>query len=172
MGAGFHGGFGATAGKVMTSKNEHKYESHKDYTREQILQALHGVTLQSTKVEEAIRKGLIRLSVLGDELYERYYGTDKGLADRDKIYVRRSSMTLYSVVVHEGTHALDYRSGVPMKRVSSVEGELHAYKEEHYFQKVSGMKLEFANEDEILIHVYLNYNENSIKRRRKKDECC
>ena len=40
---------------------------------------------------------------------------------------------------------------------TSWTGEYKAYVAEHKFQKAKGLKLEFANEDEIKVHIALNY---------------
>lgn len=171
MGAGYHGGFGSTAGKVMNRENGHVATKQSDYTREQLIQSIHGVTPQATSVAEGISERRIHMSVLGDELFEKYLGVGHevlGIASGDKIYVRRSSASLVSEIIHEGTHALEFKAGVSQDIIRTREGELRAYKAEHQFQKAAGMPLDFANEDEILIHVFRTYDNLDKKRRRKK----
>lgn len=171
MGAGYHGGFGATAGKVMNRGEGHSESRQFDYTREQLIQSILGVTPQATSVAEGIKEHRIHMSVLGDELFERYHGVGHdvlGIAVGDKIYVRRSSVSLVSEIIHEGTHALEYEAGVSQDIIRTREGELRAYKAEHQFQKAAGMPLDFANEDEILIHVFRSYDSLEKRRRRKR----
>ena len=38
-----------------------------------------------------------------------------------------------------------------------------AYTEEHHFQKVSGLAVQFTNEDEIKVHVWKNYRKKGGK---------
>lgn len=91
-----------------------------------------------------------------------------GIASGDKFYVRRSLASLVSEIIHEGTHALEFKAGVSQDIIRTREGELRAYKAEHQFQKAAGMPLDFANEDEILIHVFRTYDSLDKKRRRRK----
>lgn len=170
MGAGYHGGFGSTAGKVMNRDNGQVASKYSDYTREQLIQSIYGVTPQATSVAEGISERRIHMSVLGDELFEKYLGVGHdvlGVEYGDQIYVRRSSVSLVSEIIHEGTHALEYKSGVSQDIIRSREGELRAFMAEHQFQKAAGMPLDFANEDEIRIHVFRTYDGHGKKRRKK-----
>ncbi len=163
MGAGVHGGFGATAGSYHNKLvNEKSTKSTKpaNYTREQLIGFLVGKTPQSSKIAEDIEKGRIKLSVLGDELFNRYFTDGEkavALARGNKIYVRKSSSSIFSDMVHEGTHALDFLAGVPENKISSWNGEIRAYIAEHHFQKAAGLTIEFVNEDDIRVHVWSNY---------------
>ena len=87
-----------------------------------------------------------------------------GIAIDNKIYVRRDSINIQSDIVHEGTHAMDYLKGLPYETISSWDGEIKAYTEEHFFQKASGLAVQFANEDEIKVHVWSNYRKKGRKR--------
>ena len=64
---------------------------------------------------------------------------------------------IHSDNVHEGTHAMDYINGVPYEKTSSWDGEIKAYTAEHHFQKAAGLPVQFANENEIKVHVGSNY---------------
>lgn len=157
MGAGYHGGFGNTKG---SHKIGHLNSREANYTKEQLLEFLDGKTTQSSEIAESIRKGEIRLSVLGDALFERYFGVDSdvlGIAEENKIYLRKNSISLYSDIVHEGIHAKDYLKGIPYEEIKSTKGELRAYRAEHDFQKASGLVVEYANDDEIVVHVWNYY---------------
>ena len=61
MGAGFHGGFGATKGSSKLLKNGYQKSDGRDYTREQLLNFLDGKTAQSSEIADKIRKGNIKL---------------------------------------------------------------------------------------------------------------
>ncbi|MBQ8708581.1 MAG: hypothetical protein IJ523_10885 [Succinivibrionaceae bacterium] len=160
MGAGYHGGFGSTKGSSKKDKNRDHKSQRKHYTREQLIDFINGKTTISSAIADKILKGMIKISVLGDELFERALGVSSevvGLAIDNKIYIRASSSTIYSDIVHEGTHAMDYLQGLPYEKISSRDGEIRAYIAEHQFQKVSGLIVQFTNEDEIRVHVWLNY---------------
>ena len=167
MGAGYHGGFGATKGSSKIGKDGHDRSQNINYTRDQLVEFLDGKTTQSSEIAEKIRRGEIMLSVLGDDLFERAFGVNHdvvGIARDNKIYLRKSSGTIHSDIVHEGTHALDYLKGIPFERISSWDGEIKAYMAEHHFQKASGLAIEFTNEDEIKVHVWSNYKKKGGKR--------
>ena len=121
---------------------------------------------QSSAIANKIRKGEIKLSVLGDELFERAFGVNGdvvGIAIDNKIYLRRNSGTIHSDMVHEGTHAMDFLKGVPYEQISSWEGEIRAYTAEHHFQKASGLAVQFTDEEEIKVHVWSNYKRKGGK---------
>lgn len=166
MGAGFHGGFGATKGNSKVFKDGYQKSEGNSFTREQLVGFLDGKTTHSSEIAEKIRKGEIKLSILGDELFERAFGVNRnvaGIAIDNKIYLRRNSVSIHSDMVHEGTHAMDFLHGVPYEKISSWDGEIKAYTAEHYFQKASGLAIEFANEDEIKVHVLRNYRKKGAK---------
>ena len=76
MGAGYHGGFGVTKGSAKIYKDGYQKSQNKEYTREQLIDFLDGKTAQSSVIADKIRKGEIKLSVLGDELFERAFGVN------------------------------------------------------------------------------------------------
>jgi hypothetical protein len=161
MGMGYHGGFGATKGSYkMNYTGEYQKTSGRNYTRDELIAFLEGKTAQSSIIAEKIKKGEIRLSVIGDELFEKAFGVKSdivGIAIDNKIYLRKNSVTLHSDIVHEGTHALDFLKGLSYDKISSWDGEIKAYIAEHYFQKASGLAIQFDNEDDIKVHVWKNY---------------
>lgn len=75
----------------------------------------------------------------------------------------KNSNTIHSDIVHEGTHAVDYLSGLSYDKISSWNGEIKAFTAEHHFQKASGLKLQFDSENEIKIHVMNNYKKKGRK---------
>ena len=161
MGAGYHGGFGQTKGadkKAHTSNSLPRRKS--DYTRNEIIAELMGVTEVSDTVARLINEGKIRITLLSDELFESYLGKSRDVGGTQKgnmIYLRRSVENLFSTVVHEGTHVLDFYKGVPQNEIGSFSGEAQAYINEHAFQKEKGQKLEHENIDDIKIFVAMNY---------------
>lgn len=57
----------------------------------------------------------IKINVLGDELFESYLGVSSGttvVQVGNQIYMRRLSASIYSDVVHEGTHAMDFINNI------------------------------------------------------------
>ena len=99
-------------------------------------------------------------------MIERYYkispGT-AGFADGNKIYIRKSSLSIKSDLFHEGVHANDFLLGIPSEEIGGWSGELRAYRAEHEFQIKAGLPVEYANDDDICVHVWMNY-----ERRKKK----
>ena len=80
-------------------------------TKDDIIKILDGKTMQSTKIANSLKTGEIKLNVLGDELFEWYLGVDKSvvaLQVGNQIYVRKGSQSMFSDLVHEGTHVIDY----------------------------------------------------------------
>lgn len=75
----------------------------------------------------------------------------------NQIYMRRSSASIYSDVVHEGTHAIDFINNIPQSEISSWPGEIRAYSAERLFQIESCMPVQFATENDMLIHIWSNY---------------
>ena len=57
----------------------------------------------------------IKINVLGDELFESYLGVSSDttvVQVGNQIYMRRLSASIYSDVVHEGTHAMDFINNI------------------------------------------------------------
>lgn len=130
-------------------------------TRQDIINSLNGVTDSSTLIANAIQDGKIKINVLGDELFESYLGVSSGTTAvqvGNQIYMRSSSASIYSDVVHEGTHAMDFINNISQNEISSWPGEIRAYSAERLFQIESGMPVEFATENDMLIHIWSNYS--------------
>jgi hypothetical protein len=130
-----------------------------------IAKALDGVTTQSTKIAQAINSGEMRVSVLGDELFERMLGAGPetvASAIEDRIFLRRSSASILTDTVHEGTHALDYINDfgrkAPKRRWS---WEKRAFYYERQYQITTGQKPEISTPNDLLDHISNNY-ENDI----------
>ena len=75
-------------------------------------------------------------------------------AQGNEVYLRTDSPTMLSDVVHEGTHALDYLSGLD---VSQRKLELRAYWQEREFQKATGAPLGFKTVAAMLMFIYRTY---------------
>ena len=166
MGAGYHGGFGTTYGSKRALKTGRVTLVNQNITRGKLLEAIGGVTNHSSDIATNINLGNIKLNVIGDELFERVFGVSrdvKGLAINNKIYVRKNSMSLYSDVIHEGTHALDYLRGVSFADRAGWSGEIRAYTAEHNFQKAAKLEVEFKDENDIRVHVWQNYSRKGEK---------
>ena len=67
-----------------------------------------------------------------------------------EIYLQQSSPSLLSDAVHEGVHALDYLKSLSIDETSSFSGEM-------LYQIASGTLPKFANEQEIIVHIWRNY---------------
>lgn len=163
MGAGYHGGFGATRGsayKKETNSN-HTQSVTISLRKSDIINALMGVTEASSIVAELIKDKKIGVNILGDELFEATLDKNidaksiSGYQERNQIRLRRSALKGYSNFVHEGTHAYDYLQGKITP--SSLKGELRAYSNEHEYQIKKGEHIDFKDSDEILVHIKLNY---------------
>ncbi len=129
-------------------------------TRQNIVDSLNGVTEGSTSIANAIQDGKIKVNVLGDDLFESYLGVSSdttAMQVGNQIYMRRSSASIYSDVVHEGTHAIDFINNIPQSEISSWSGETRAYSAERIFQIESRMPVQFATENDMLIHIWSNY---------------
>ena len=46
----------------------------------------------------------------------------------------------------------DYLLGIPAEEIGGWFGELRAYRAEHEFQVKAGLKVEYANDDDICVH--------------------
>ena len=130
------------------------------YTRDEIINSLNGVTQKSTEIANSIQNGKIKINVLGDELFESYLGCSSdtmAMQVGNQIYVRGSSASLFSDVVHEGVHAIDFINGVDESVISSWSGETSAYSAERLFQLESGMQVQFESEEDMMVHIWSNY---------------
>ena len=148
------------SGSVSASKIGNTNQVEQNFTREDIISSLDGVTDKSAEIANALKNKEIGLNVLGDELIERYYGYDLdtvAFQEGKQIYVRSSSSSLISDVVHEGTHAIDFSQDISQKIISSRAGEYKAYSAERLFQIEAGMPVDFMSEDDMLVHIWSNY---------------
>ena len=64
---------------------------------------------------------------------------------------------LYSSVVHEGTHALDYLNNIPEDVIGSWAGEMRAYTEERLFQLNAKLPVDFLDVNDMKVHIWMNY---------------
>lgn len=99
-------------------------------------------------------------NVLGDELFESYLGCSSdtmAMQVGNQIYVRSSSASFFSDVVHEGVHAMDFINGIDERTISSWSGETSAYNAERLFQIESGMPVQFESEEDMMVHIWSNY---------------
>lgn len=74
----------------------------------------------------------------------------------DQIYIRRSSAHLFTDVVHEGKHALDFLNGI-VKKFTTWDLEFRAYFAEWEFQNKLGLPLDFESIKDIWFHIWENY---------------
>ena len=172
MGAGTHGGFGNTRGskrafliKISYSKKGELTQVKANHTRESLLNEIDGYTQISSEVAKNIRNGNVRITVLGDQLFNDYLGVDSGtlgLTIGNHIYLRSSSASIISDLVHEGNHAIEYISGINEHNIRTWPGEIRAYKAEREFQIKTNRELTFKNENDLLVHVWSNY-EREVK---------
>ncbi|MDE6950230.1 MAG: hypothetical protein K2P64_04850, partial [Lachnospiraceae bacterium] len=148
------------SGSTSASKIGNTSQTTQNFTKEDIINSLDGVTNKSTEIANALKNKEIGLNVLGDELIEKYYGYDLNTVafqEGKQIYVRSSSSSLISDVVHEGTHAIDFSQDISQKIISSRVGEYKAYSAERLFQVEAGMPVEFMSEEDMLVHIWNNY---------------
>ncbi|HWD26121.1 MAG TPA: hypothetical protein VG387_03080, partial [Rhizomicrobium sp.] len=136
--------------------------SVENLSRDTIIDGLSGVTNQSGRIAEAIANRDIGLNVLGDGLFEKAYTRLGGTGDAptafaygEQTYVRASSTSILSDVVHEGTHALDYLDKFEAGDV--YESEMRAYSAEYDFQKTLGVPTDFSSRAAINKFIRENY---------------
>ena len=154
-------GAASESGSNSASKIGNTHQTLQNLNRDGIINSLDGVTDKSTEIANALKNRDIGINVLGDELFESYLGCSSDIVAMqvgDQIYVRSSSSSILSDVVHEGAHALDYLNGIDEGIISSWTGEMTAYSAERLFQIESGMSVQFASEEEMLVHIWSNYN--------------
>ena len=160
MGVGIHGGFGNTAGSNRSEKVGTLTQTKLTYTRESMIKELYGYTEISTKIAKGLKNHDIHLNVLGDKLFEDYLGVDKktiAVTIGKQIYLRGSSASIISDLVHEGTHVLDTLAGISIRNIRTWPGEIRAYKAEREFQMLTKRELNFKTEDDLYVHVWQNY---------------
>ena len=120
-----------------------------------------------------IRNKKIKINVLGDRLFEDYLGVSSdtlAVAVGDQIYLRRSSSSILSEIVHEGTHALDFINKIDVNVISSWTGETRAYSAERKFQIASGGPVDFEKEEDMMTHIMKNYKSLLINSQGENEE--
>lgn len=167
MGTGIHGGFGNTAGsKNHYEKKGKLIKTNASYTRDSLIKEIDGHTDISTKIAKELTNHNIHINVLGDKLFEEYLGYDEktvAVTIGKQIYLRRSSASIICDLIHEGKHVLDYLSGININNIRSWDGEIRAYRAEREFQISTKRKLDFENDDDLLVHVWKNYERGEQK---------
>ena len=115
MGAGYHGNFGKTYGSDVKVfyKLGSKGESYKNYTKDDLINYIDGITEESTMIATGIKNGSIKVNVLGDKLFENYLGTSSNtvaMAVGNQIYrfFTFSSGILIKEQTCTGQQQLDY----------------------------------------------------------------
>lgn len=164
MGTGVHGGFGNSFGRKHSLKLGKIHHTNNNYTRESLINEIDGHTVLSTKIASGIKNGDIHINVLGDRLFEEYLGYGKNtiaVTIGKQIYLRSSSASIISDLIHEGTHVLDHLSGINSQNIGRIKLELRAYKAERDFQIKTNRKVDFPNEDDIYVHVHRNYKKGN-----------
>ena len=168
MGTGYHGGFGATRGSAykMSSSDSSVPVITKVIRKQDIIDALMGVTEMSTAVAKSIAAKQIGINILGDKLFESTLDLNKvkdpkgvnGYQDGVQTYIRRSAVKGFSVFLHEGVHAYEFLNRIPQAEISSRKGERRAYWHEHEYQVKKGEHIEYKDLDEIIVHFSLIYD--------------
>jgi len=119
---------------------------------------MSGTTLQADRVVSKIRSGDIGVNILGDDLFDRFLGTDLAVARGPQIYLRQSSANIFSESVHEGTHALDFLNRYGFGGTKSVwQWENRAWFYERQFQLSTGSPVDFPNFEDMMQHIQNSY---------------
>ncbi len=138
--------------------------ANRGVTRQSLIRMLMGHTAYADDLAAGIDRGIIELNVLGEDLFARAYALKGGnpravpwgFAQAESIYVRQNSASLLSDIVHEGTHAMDFR----YRTILSPGGflwENHAYYRAREFQLAGGGPVDFATLELMLHHIWTNY---------------
>ena len=115
--------------------------------------------------QAAAAVGQCELMYTYDKLFSEYLGVSSdtvGLTVGNQIYLRASSASIISDLVHEGNHAIEYISGINVNNIRTWPGEIRAYKAEREFQIKTKREVTFKNENDLLVHVWSNY-EREVK---------
>lgn len=134
----------------------------KNITKTDIINSIDGVTETSTQIADQIRKKKIGINILSDEMFNKYTGSDsltRACQIKNQIYLRKNdpASEIFSNVVHEGTHALDFCANIPQAVISSWTGEERAYTEERLFQIAAGLPIEFKTVEDMMVHIWMSY---------------
>ena len=146
----------------VTSIAENNAIRVENITKNDILNFIDGVTEQSTKIAEEIRKKEIGINILSDKRFEEWTGAGSNtiaVQVKKQIYLRKSAdpASLFSSVVHEGTHVLDYIDGIPEDVIGGWAGEMRAYTEERLFQLNAKLPVDFLDVNDMKVHIWMNY---------------
>ena len=93
MGAGYHGGFGLTKGSAKLLSQGYRRGTQQIKDKEQLYKGVDGITPQASEIVKNVKLGRIKLTILGDKLFEEYigeYSETLGVAIGSKIYLRMS----------------------------------------------------------------------------------
>jgi hypothetical protein len=126
-----------------------------------LLEGLSGTTPQASKIASAIEEGGLKVNLLGDELFEKAFRKKGGTGDSgvafaigESLYLRKSSASILSDAVHEGTHGLDYLRGFAG---GTYQWEKRAFFFERQFQLWTGMEPEYSTVAGMLHFLYIAY---------------
>ena len=138
-------------------------------SKQELIQGLRGTTAQAERIADAIENGSLKVSLLGDDLYNqmiRGQVGERASAIGNQIYLRKGASSVLSDAVHEGTHALDnisgfgFAQGQPALRYSI---ENRAYWYERQFQLWTNQPVEHSTVGDLLKHVKGNYSNDIIR---------
>lgn len=112
-----------------------------------------------------MKDGKIKVNLLGDELYNKYYDPNKvahcEFASNGEInlYLRRNSATLFEDAVHEGVHGMDmYNKFGTNPLLTTKTWEFRAYQAEGDFQRAIGKTVQYPTGQSIMNHITDNYS--------------
>ncbi|MBK1812669.1 hypothetical protein JHL18_18780 [Clostridium sp. YIM B02505] len=130
-------------------------------TKEAIIKELDGVTPKSTEIANAIKNGDLKVTTISDRLFDMWVGEGaQARAVGDHLYLRSSSKSYYSDVVHEGIHGTDFLNGYGAGKTKTTwQWEKRAYYYERQFQINSGRPVDYKTLPQMLYHIKHNYPE-------------
>ncbi|MCW7538237.1 LysM peptidoglycan-binding domain-containing protein [Aquabacterium sp. A7-Y] len=132
-----------------------------------IAAAIDGVTEQSSRIAAAIRNGDLKISVLGDDLFNKAklsaeevrQGNIVAIAQENRLYLRKSSASLLTDTVHEGTHGLDFINGYGATSPKTRwQWEKRAFFYERQYQLSSGQIPQFSTPRDMVFHIWEHYD--------------
>lgn len=147
----------------MAKIGDSSYVSRSAITKTDIINEINGVTGKSTDVAQMIQQGKLKVNLLGDELYTRYYGDRIAHCEfasngELNLYLRRNSASLLEDVVHEGTHGIDmYNKFGSNPLLTTRTWEFRAYQAEGEFQRAIGKTVQYPTGQSIMNHITNNY---------------
>jgi YD repeat-containing protein len=135
-------------------------------TRESIVGGLTGFTQQGNRVAAGIRNGDIQINVLSDQMLQKAYALYGGQGAAPQafqvgrgVYLNKTSNSLLTDTVHEGTHVLDEVGGLVRVdyNLNPYAWEKRAFFYERQFQLAKGETPEFSSIQEMLDFIYRVY---------------